>query len=103
MKTMREKIRTRRQKDRPMTTISIRMQQDLIGDLKEMAALLGYSGYQPLIRFYISQGMRKDEAMMYEPDIPLLREVLQNRGMSETEIEQVISEVTSSKVLQKSA
>jgi hypothetical protein len=79
------------------------MQQDLIGDLKEMAALLGYSGYQPLIRFYISQGMRKDEAMMYEPDIPLLREVLQNRGMSETEIEQVISEVTSSKVLQKSA
>jgi hypothetical protein len=76
-----------------MTTISIRMPEDLIDDLKEMAALLGYGGYQPLIRSYISQGMRKDEAMMHEPDISLLREVLVNRGMSESEIDAVVAEV----------
>lgn len=44
-----------------MTTISIRLPQDLIDDLKEMAPVMGFSGYQPLIRAYISQGMRRDE------------------------------------------
>jgi hypothetical protein len=42
-----------------MKTISIRLPEDVINDLKEVAPLLDYAGYQPLIRAYIGQGLRK--------------------------------------------
>jgi hypothetical protein len=32
-----------------MTTIAIRMREDVIEDLKQVAPLLGFSGYQPLL------------------------------------------------------
>jgi hypothetical protein len=64
--------------------------------------LLGYGGYQPLMRSYINQGMRKDEAMMHEPDIPLLREVLVSRGMSPGEVDAVVAQVAAG-ALQKRA
>jgi metal-responsive CopG/Arc/MetJ family transcriptional regulator len=95
MKTMREKIKARMQRDRPMTMISIRLPEDLIEDLKEMAQLLGYSGYQPLIRAYIGKGMREDEAIIHEPNLSRLREVLQSRGMDSDEIEAVAAEISS--------
>ena len=53
MKTMHEKLKRRLVKDRPMTTISIRLPKDLIDDLKDIAPSLGFSGYQPLIRAYM--------------------------------------------------
>jgi hypothetical protein len=37
MKTMRERLKVRLQRDRPMTTISLRMPEDVIDDLKEIA------------------------------------------------------------------
>jgi hypothetical protein len=33
-------------KDRPMETISIRMPEDVLTNLKRVAPLLGFSGYQ---------------------------------------------------------
>ena len=55
-----DKLRKRLNKDRPMATVSIRFPDDVIDDLKRIAPLLGFSGYQPLIRAYVGQGMRKD-------------------------------------------
>ncbi len=42
----------------PMTTITIRMPEDVIENLKRVASLLGFSGYQTLGRAYIGQGLR---------------------------------------------
>jgi hypothetical protein len=39
-----------------MTTISMRFPVDVLDDLKRVAPLLGFSGYQPLIRAYVDQG-----------------------------------------------
>ena len=36
------------------------MPEDVIEDLKRIAPLLGFSGYQPLVRAYIGQGLRAD-------------------------------------------
>jgi hypothetical protein len=36
--------------------------EDVIEDLKKVAPELGFSGYQPLIRAYVGQGLRKDLA-----------------------------------------
>lgn len=92
MKSLGEKIRSRMQKDRPMTTISIRIPEDLISDLKEMAPLLGFSGYQPLIRSYVGQGMRRDEALLAEPEVVSLQESLKRHGLSEEAIAEVVSD-----------
>jgi hypothetical protein len=43
-----ERILGRLQRERPMTTISIRVPEDVIEDLKEVALELGFSGYPPL-------------------------------------------------------
>lgn len=58
MKT--EVLKKRLDKSRPMTTVTIRIPEDVIEDLKRVAPLLGFSGYQPLVRAYIGQGLRSD-------------------------------------------
>jgi hypothetical protein len=55
-----EALKKRLSRDRPMTTITIRMPEDVIEDLKRVAPALGFSGYQPLARAYIGQGLRAD-------------------------------------------
>lgn len=47
-------------KDNPMTMISIRLPEDMVTELKKIAPLVGESGYQPLIRSYIEQGLAQD-------------------------------------------
>lgn len=49
---MSERIKTRLQKDRPMTMISLRIPVDVIEDLKAIAPTLGFSGYQALMKAY---------------------------------------------------
>jgi hypothetical protein len=92
MKSLHEKLKGRRRIDRPMTTISIRIPEDLIGDLKEMAPLLGFGGYQPLIRSYISEGMRRDEALLDEPEVRSVEASLKKHGLSDEAITEVMAE-----------
>jgi hypothetical protein len=92
MKSFPEKLKVRMRRDRPMTTISIRIPEDLIEDLKEMAPVLGFSGYQPLIRSYIGEGMRRDEAKLAQPQIKVLGETLKKHGISDEVITEVLAE-----------
>ena len=39
---------------------TIRMPEDVIEDLKRVAPLLEFSGYQPLAHTYLEQGLRAD-------------------------------------------
>jgi hypothetical protein len=92
MKT--QQLRERLQKDRPMTTISIRMPEDVVEDLKRVAPLLGFSGYQPLIRAYIGQGLRQDlERLDQNPELERLIESLRRQGVSEEVISSAIAEM----------
>jgi len=89
---MRERLRTRMRKDRPMTTISIRMPEDVIDDMKEIAPALGFSGYQPLIRSYISQGLRKDLERLDGSQVQALTESLRKHGVADETISTAIAE-----------
>jgi len=60
MKTARERMWERMRTPRVMTSISLRIPESVIESLKEIAPSLGFSGYQGLIKAYISQGLRKD-------------------------------------------
>jgi hypothetical protein len=92
MKTMRERIQKRLQRDRPMTTISLRMPEDVIDDLKEIAPVLGFSGYQPLMRSYIGQGLRKDLQRLEGSQLKTLTESLRKHGVKDEQISAAIAE-----------
>ncbi|MEQ9549275.1 MAG: hypothetical protein RIM23_06620 [Coleofasciculus sp. G3-WIS-01] len=91
MKT--ETLKKRLDKNRPMTSITIRIPEDVVEDLKRVAPLLGFSGYQPLIRAYIGQGLRVDLERLEGDTVSALIASLKRRGVSDEVIHEALSEV----------
>ena len=58
MKTAKERMLERMRKPRVITPISLRVPESVIDTLKEIAPSLGFSGYQALIKAYISEGLQ---------------------------------------------
>lgn len=90
-----ERVQNRLRKDRPMTTISIRLPEDVIDDLKLLAPVLGFSGYQPLIRAYIGQGLRKDLTKLENDQVKLVVDSLRRHGVNDQVIAEAIAEAKS--------
>ena len=89
----KSKLRARLVRDRPMKTISLRFPEDVIDDLKRIAPLLGFSGYQPLIRAYVSKGLRYDlERLEAADEVERLIESLRKHGVDGAVIEAAVSE-----------
>ncbi len=59
-----ERLQKRLAKDRPMTTITLRIPVDVVESLEAIAPLKGFSGYQTLLKSYLSEGLRRDEALV---------------------------------------
>ena len=79
-----------------MVTISMRIPEDVVEDLKRVAPLLGFSGYQPLIRAYVGQGLRQDlERLERTPGLERLLESLRRQGVDEQIINSAIAEIRS--------
>lgn len=88
-------LKKRLKRDRPMTTMTIRMPEDVIEDLKRIAPALGFSGYQPLARTYIGQGLRKDLERLENDTVTSLIDSLKRHGVKEELIQEALSEVIS--------
>ena len=96
MKT--NKIVQRLQKDRPMMMVSIRIPDDVIEDLKRVGPMLGFSGYQALIKSYIGQGLRADlERLESSVEVSALIKSLRKKGVKEEIISSAMAEAQSSK------
>jgi len=89
-----EELKKRLERNRPMTTITIRIPEDVIEDLKRVAPLLGFSGYQPLMRAYIGQGLRADLERLEGDTISALVASLKRHGVSDEVLQEALSEVT---------
>ena len=89
-----EKLTKRLDRDRRMISITLRMPEDVVDDLKHIAPLLGFSGYQPLIRAYVGQGLRKDLERFENDTVEKLISSLKRRGVSDAVIEEALAEVT---------
>lgn len=94
MKTS-ELIQKRLRIDRPMSTISLRLPEDVIEDLKRVAPDLGFGGYQPLIRAYIGKGLRADLVKLDAEQSSLgnLADSLRRQGVEEHVIAAAFSEI----------
>ncbi|MDO8520315.1 MAG: hypothetical protein Q7T11_09180 [Deltaproteobacteria bacterium] len=86
-------LKRRLRKDRPMNAITVRMPVDVISDLKRIAPVLGFSGYQPLLRHYIGMGLRLDLERLEDPRITKLVKSLKKNGVSDSIISNALEEV----------
>ncbi|MBU2512168.1 BrnA antitoxin family protein [bacterium] len=87
-------IKKRLKKERTMTSITLRMPEDVIQDLKNIAPTLGFSGYQPLIRAYIGQGLRQDLKKLESSDIKRFVDSLKKHGVKDTIISEAMAELS---------
>jgi hypothetical protein len=46
--------------NRPMTSVTLQIPEDVLEDLQQVAPLLGFSDHRALIHAYIGQGLRVD-------------------------------------------
>jgi len=79
-----------------MITISLRMPEDVVDDLKSVAPRLGFSGYQPLLRAYVGQGLRRDlERLGGDVELSELIDSLARHGVDEGVIAEALADVKS--------
>ena len=76
-----ERIKTRLAKERPTTSITLRIPVDVVDSMKEIAPQRGFSGYQALLKSYIGEGLRRDEAQFVFGPTARLIEALKKRGV----------------------
>ncbi len=87
-----KRLKNRLVKSRPMTTITLRIPVDVVESLKEIAPQKGYGGYQTLLKAYISDGLRRDEALQAAGAISKLTEALRRQGVAQKTIEKAARE-----------
>jgi len=87
------------QKNRPMSSITLRMPDDVVDDLKRIAPKLGFSGYQPLIRAYIGKGLRADLERLEGSDLQKLLDSLKRQGVQDSIISDAMAEINFQSVI----
>ncbi len=86
-------IKRRLTRDREMTTITLRIPVDVVDSMKSIAPQKGFTGYQALLKTYISEGLRKDEAEYVFSKHARVMEALKKRGVDANLIAEVERDV----------
>jgi hypothetical protein len=86
-------LKNRLNKDRPMTSITLRIPVDVVDSMKAIAPCKGFSGYQALLKSYVSEGLRRDEAQFTTLKELKLIAALKKLGVSDSVIEEATREV----------
>ena len=88
-----DSLKKRLSKDRPVTSITLRIPVDVVESLKAIAPYKGYHGYQTLLKAYISEGLRRDEARFGPDALVRLAKALKKRGVSKKVLDEALKEV----------
>jgi len=90
-----ERLKSRLVKDRPMTSITLRIPVDVVESMKVIAPQRGFAGYQTLLKLYLSEGLRKDEAQFMTDSSAKLFEALKKRGVAQEVLDAAARELAS--------
>lgn len=88
-----DRLKKRLAKDRPMTTITVRIPVDVVDSMKEIAPMKGLSGYQTLLKSYIGEGLRRDEAEFSGGQTARLIEALKRRGVPDSVLDEATKDL----------
>ncbi|MDN5924720.1 MAG: BrnA antitoxin family protein [Xanthomonadales bacterium] len=78
---------------RELVPVTLRMPVDVVESLKAIAPRKGMSGYQALLKLYVSEGLRHDEATYLFDRASRLTDALRKRGVSAQIIEAAVRDV----------
>ncbi|MGH9802289.1 MAG: hypothetical protein ACRD82_18145 [Blastocatellia bacterium] len=79
-----DKLKQRLRNDRPVTSVTVNMPEDVVGNLERVALHLGLTDAHALIRAYVGQGLRADlERLAATPEVVNLIASLQRQGVAE--------------------
>ncbi len=98
-----ETLKKRLKKDRAVTSITLRIPVDVVDSLKAIAPRKGFSGYQTLLKSYISDGLRRDESAYAPATIERLSAALRKHGVSKKVLDDALRDVSSSHSAKSSA
>lgn len=76
-----------------MTSITLRIPADVVESMKEIAPQRGFSGYQALLKSYIGEGLRRDEAQYAFGPTARLIEALKKRGVPDAVLDEATREL----------
>lgn len=88
-----DRLKHRLAKDRVMTSITLRIPVDVVDSMKSIAPQRGFTGYQTLLKSYLSEGLRRDEARYASSQKARLIEALKKRGVSDEVLQAAEREV----------
>ena len=83
-----ETLKKRLKKDRPMTSITLRIPVDVVESMKNIAPKRGFAGYQSLLKAYLSEGLRADEQQFAFSAQARLLESLRKHGVAQSVIDE---------------
>jgi hypothetical protein len=76
-----DRLKSRLVKDRPMTSITLRIPVDVVESMKAIAPQRGFAGYQTLLKSYLSEGLRRDEQQFANVAHARLIDALRRHGV----------------------
>jgi hypothetical protein len=89
-----ERLKKRLKKDRASATITMRIPAAVVESLKAVAPMRGFTAYQTLLKSYISEGLRRDEAQFDQQTALKLAAALKRRGVAENVLAEAMAEIT---------
>ena len=90
-----ESLKTRLSRDRATTSITMRIPVDVVDSMKAIAPQRGFSGYQTLLKSYISEGLRRDESQLNSVQTAKLLEALKKHGVSQQVLDETLRDLAS--------
>lgn len=85
-------LKSRLVKDRLMTSITLRIPVDVVESLKSIAPERGFFGYPSLLKAYLSEGPRRDEAQFSFGAQARLLEALRKHGVAQAVLDEATRE-----------
>lgn len=79
-----------------MTSITLRIPVDVVESMKAIAPRRGMAGYQTLLKAYLSEGLRRDEALFAVDEQARWVQALRRHGVPESVLDEVVREVVKS-------
>jgi len=76
-----------------MTTITLRILVDVVESMKAIAPQRGFAGYQTLLKLYLSEGLRRDEAKFTPGQTARLLEALKKHGEHQSVLDEATREL----------
>jgi len=73
--------------------VTMRVPVSMLDALKEIAPRRGFSGYQPLIKFYVSEGIRRDQEIFRLDLMSRLLDALRQRGVAEELLDEASQQI----------